>query len=73
MRKADYLKLAAILARHYRGALVQAANARGRGEADAQAYTDGRADAVRSVADCFARECETVNRAAFLAACGVRE
>ena len=71
MRKRDYLLLAAILARHYRAAMQYAANARARGDIDGASCSEARADAVRSVADCFARECETINRAEFMRACGL--
>lgn len=71
MRKRDYFTLAAVFARHYTTARAMSANARARNDADAEHYADGRADAVRSVADGFARECETINRAEFMRACGL--
>ncbi len=71
MRKRDYLILADVFARQYRTALVSAANARARTDKTAEAYADGRADGLAFAADCFARECQTINSAEFLRACGL--
>lgn len=71
MRKRDYLILAAVFARHYASARKRAADARARSDTNEEAYADGRADAVRSMAECFARECDTINHAEFMRACGL--
>ena len=71
MRKADYLILADIFRRQRAAAYQSAANARAADKPQSAAFNEGKAAAIETAADCFARENRTVNRAAFLAACGI--
>lgn len=64
MRKADYAALAAIIKNQRRAAHNMAASAK------IPEYYEGKRDALEFLADCFSRE-SSVDRAAFLKACGI--
>lgn len=71
MRKADYAILADIIKRQRASAYQSAANARARtGAGESAEFHEGRASTLELVACCFSREA-SVNREAFLKACGI--